>query len=331
MNKFNIKIIGYLLAFIGPLFWAGAAHGAATIYSPSSYDSFVVNTNVTFRWNTASAYNYITIYDEGWSEWEYLGASALYPNVTRASDGWLAAQVATWENNQWEYSNVVWIYFYTPVYTPPPPPVPAPGGPALSRTPADPVYQGDVVAFAWNQPANTADFYILYRRNGVWDSSWAWLGLAQSQNFSGTGALTDLAAQVAACNSSGCGYSNIPAMALEARTPAQMDLSPLAPGTVYQRSLNSPGSIKYEKITNTSGVSQVYSARVTADAVNAVLAAVDGAGNINNADLIFLSPLYLVIKVEPGQDRYLKFSGANEGAYTFTFNRFRNFPFFEGS
>jgi|GEM_PF-2787404 len=329
MNKINAKIKIILLAGVFILSFAGDAQAATTIYSPANNSSFTVNTNITFRWNRTSLYNYIIIWNESWGPWINLYSATSYGPITRSTTGWLGAQVATWENNSWQYSNVVWVYFYTPA-PPPPPPVPAPTAPTLSRSPNDPVYKGDTVAFSWDKPANTADFYIAYRRDNIWDANWTWVGLQQSQNFSNTLNLNDLAAQVAACNASGCGYSNIPVIALQTRVPSQMNLTPLVSGNNYIRSLSGSSDVKYEKITNATGLDQIYSAKITTDTANTTIIAVDGNGNASPIDTVSFSQGHIILKVAPGEERYLKFTGTGAGNYSFIFNRFRNIPYFEG-
>lgn len=308
---------------------AGAARAATTIYSPPNYSTYNTGTTVGFYWNNTSPYNYVNIYTNGaWGAWIDRGNQTDYTGVTQNAEGWLGAQAATWENNQWEYSNIVWVWFQNP--PPPPPPPPVPGGPTLNRAPNDPVYKGDAVTFSWDNPANTTDFYIIYRRDGAWDGSWSWLGLAQSQNFTATISLSDLSVQVAACNVSGCGYSNQPVIALLNKTPEQMNLTPLSAGNGYSDTLSGGSDVKYAKISNNTGSDQVYSVKITANTANAAVALVDGAGNASPADSITLNSSYIVFKVITGQTRYTKFTGTQSGGYSYTFNRFRNFPYFEG-
>ena len=328
MKIIQIKIKIILATLVLALVSAGSAQAATTIYSPANNSTATTGQNVTFYWYNSSIYNYISIWNGSWGAWQNLGKKYSY-SATRNSPGYLGAQVATWENNKWQYSNVVWVYFNAPV-PPPPPPPPAPGAPNLSRSPNDPVYKGDTVTFNWNKPGNTTDFYIAYRRDNVWDASWTWVGLSQNQAFNQTVNLSNLAAQVAACNSSGCGYSNVPAVNLLAKTPSQMNLTPLTSGSFYNRSLNSASDIKYEKITNATGGSQVYSAKMAADTANTTISAVDGAGNPSNVEAVSFNQGYMALKVAPGQDRYLKFTGTKAGNYSFSYNRFRNFLYFEG-
>ncbi|MEK7165110.1 MAG: hypothetical protein AAB779_04130, partial [Patescibacteria group bacterium] len=104
----------------------------------------------------------------------------------------------------------------------------------------------------------------------------------------------------------------------------------LVSGSLYNRSLSGASDVKYEKIANSAGANQVYSAKITTDTANTTIAAVDGNGSPSNIDAVSFSAGYIVLKVTPGQDRYLKFTGAQSGNYSFAFNRFRNFPYFEG-
>lgn len=328
MKIYKIKIKAILTAFVLTLFFAGSAQAATTIYSPANNSTATTGQNVTFYWYNSSPYNYISIWNNSWGAWQDLGKKYSY-SATRNSPGWLGAQVATWENNTWQYSNVVWVYFNAPP-PPPPPPPPVPGAPNLTRSPNDPVYKGDTVTFNWNKPGSTTDFYIAYRRDNVWDASWTWVGLAQSQAFNQTANLSNLAAQVAACNSSGCGYSNVPAINLLPKTPSQMNLTPLTSGSSYNRSLSGASDVKYEKITNATADSQVYSAKITADTASISISAVDGAGNASNIDVVSFNSGYIALRAAPGQDRYLKFTGTKAGNYNFSFSRFRNFPYFEG-
>lgn len=322
----KIKII--LLAVVLSLFFAGTARAATTIFSPPNYSTYNVGTTVGFYWYDTSDYYYINIWNDSWGAWQYLGNQTDYTGVTRNNEGYIGAQVASWENNQWEYSNVVWVWFQNPP-PPPPPPPPVPGAPTLSRAPNDPVYKGDTVIFSWDNPANTTDFYIIYRRNNVWDSTWTWTGLGQSQNVADTSNLSDLSAQVAACNVSGCGYSNQPVITLLTKTPGQMNLMPLTSGQSYSDSLGSSSDVKYSKVTNATGNDQTYATRLTADTANTTVALVDANGGLVVGDNLAFNQGHLAFKVSANSDRYLKFTGTQAGSYAFVFNRFRLFPYLE--
>ncbi|MDP1709315.1 MAG: hypothetical protein Q8L21_00300 [Candidatus Komeilibacteria bacterium] len=328
IKQINIKIKGLLLALILSFAFAGGVQAAATIYSPTNYSSYTTGTNVYFYWTQASSYNYISIWNGSWGPWINRGSALWYGPITRSSDGWLGAQVATYESGAWQYSNIIWISFYTP--PPPPPPPPVPGSPVLTSSPIGSAYQGDTVVFSWNSVPNATSYYILYRRDGVWNPSWIYTGLATSQSFITAGLSSEIAAQTAACNSSGCGYSNVAAVALSVRPPGQMGLTPLTSGNTYNRSFSSVGAVNYDKIVNSASEPQVYTIRIGSDSAQTAVSLVDADGNPSNSEMISLNDSYVIFKVAPGSERYASFRGQTVGSYSFAFNRFRNFPFFEG-
>ncbi len=328
MKNIKTKIKVILLAVVLTLSGASQARAATTIFSPANYATYTVGANISFSWYDTSDYYYISIWNDSWGAWQDWGNQTDFTGVTRNNEGYIGTQVASWENNQWEYSNVVWVWFQNPP-PPPPPPPPVPGGPTLNRAPNDPVYQGDAVNFSWDYPANTTDFYIIYRRNGVWDSSWTWVGTGQSQNFSNTTSLNDLSAQVAACNVSGCGYSNQPVITLLVKTPSQLNLTPLTSGNSYSDSLSGSSDIKYNKVTNTTNSDQTYTIRLTTDTANTTVSLVDANGNSSASDNLIFNQGRIAFKISAVSERYLKFTGTQAGSYTFVFNRFRLFPYLE--
>lgn len=332
MLKLKIKFkffLGVLLVAAWLMAAPGSTRAATMIYSPVNNSTYNTGTAVNFYWYYTSPYNYISIWNGSWSAWNYLGNQTRYLNQTRTSPGWLGAQVLTWENNRWQYSNVVWVYFQSPP-PPPPPPIVAPVVPTLNSNPVSSVYQGESVLFSWNSVARATGYYIIYRRDGVWDGSWIYNGLTTNRSFNTTGLNSSIAAQVAACNTSGCGYSGVVNLSILPRAPGQMNLTPLTSGSNYSGSFGGAGLVNYSRVNNTMPTAQLYSIRLTNDTAQTAVSLVDSNGNPATNEMISLSSGYVIFKIQPLSTRYVSFRGQRAGVYNYEFNRFRNFPFFEG-
>ena len=334
MSRFGLsKLIIAALLSVGFVLPLNNAQAVATWISPAQYSQYTIGQNVFYQWSRVSSYNYIRFGYSGssWGSWINRGNATSYVlNTSSWGAGWLAAQVATYEGGSWRYSDARWIYLFSPP-PPPPPPPPIPSAPTLGSSPSGTAYKGDTIVFSWNAPSGATHYYIAYRRDGTWDSYWTYNGGNTSASFNTTGLSSEIAAQVLACNSSGCsGGSNIAAVSLTPRPPGmQPGLTTLATNNSYTGTWIVGSDPHYFRIINPSGNNVIYISRLTDKTAVPALAIADGNGAIVTANVI-VTANDAVVLMSPNQTLYLRVIGGNSGTYGFVFRRFSNLPPYEG-
>lgn len=215
---------------------------------------------------------------------------------------------------------------------------PVPVTPANLRvTSASPYVKGNTIAFAWDA-APAASFYnVTFYANGN--------NVGQSQpspaygtaiSYSNTANINTLGLAVTACRSSGICSAPTAILTVNLSDPTPANTTSTSVNTTsgstsgYSGSLDSPTDVQYIRLP-TSTSDQVYRLQ-TSGSITPTMAIVDANGNNivpASASDIQISGSTATFKVPANAAYYVKFTGAS-GSFTYTFKRFRNFPYYEG-
>lgn len=231
-------------------------------------------------------------------------------------------------------------YTFNSSYASQPPSAPAtPTG--LSATPS-PAVKGQNITFNWNSVSGATYYGVGFYMNGTWDSNWV---VANTNSityppagYASTSGLSSLGAVVIACKNQSQNPCSSPTgqvtVAVQDPTPANT-----APATInttsgstagYSGSLSSSTDVQYVRIP-TSSSDAVYRVQ-TSGSITPTIAIVDANGNAispSAATDIQISGNTATFKVPANATYYIKFTGAT-GSYNYGFQRYRNFPYFQG-
>ena len=210
--------------------------------------------------------------------------------------------------------------------------------PNLRITSSTPYVKGNTISFAWDAPPAASYYVVTYYLNGVaaTPATSPSPAYAATIAYTNTSSLNSIGAAVVGCTGSGVCGSPTAVLTATLTAPTPSNTTPTAINTTsggatgYSGTLATPTDVQYARLP-TSATDHVYRLQ-TSGSIIPTMAVVDSTGN-NIAPAaagdIQISGNTATVRVPANATYYIKFTGAS-GSFTYGFQRYRGFPYYQG-